>query len=91
MSRRQVFELTVVVVLLGMHCFFIMGFTGEKRFCTEGQVNYCVEQVKGNLETCGESESCKADLFNWFENSCMTVAFKCSSETIEMVMEEIVW
>ena len=91
MSRQKGFELAVVVVLFGMGCFVIMGFSGEKRICTEDQINYCVEQVKENLETCADGESCNTDLLNWFENSCMADAIQCSPETIGKVMDEMGW
>ena len=91
MSRQKVFEVAVVAVLLSMGSFVIMGFTAEKQSCTEDQIEYCVEQVKENMETCVDDESCNADLLGWFEGSCMAEAIHCDQERIESVMDELGW
>ena len=89
MSRQRIFEIAVVCVLLGMGCFVVMGFSTEKRSCTEDQIEYCVEQVRENMAGC-EQEGCR-DLFNWFEDSCMIQGIQCDSEKVESVMTEMGW
>ena len=89
MSRQRIFEIAVVCVLLGMGSIVVMGFSTEKINCTEDQIDYCMEQVRENMVTCQE-EGC-TELFNWFEDSCMTRAIQCDSEKVESVMAELGW
>ena len=89
MKKHLVYDIVILLILAGL-ITFVGGLLSDEKGCTDQQVEHCMDEVLGNLETCRDEE-CTCDLLLWFGNTCMRKNIKCSLEKIESVLDQIGW